>query len=283
MNKITSENDLTPVEKHSNLLFKRDDLFIPYEENGVNGGKLRQAIKLLENIDNKHIYTYSSLSAPSAPSIAAACKNLGLLCTVYYGGTNIKSALKNHMVRLTNYYEAYMDFSCKTGRQSALHHAVSQHSADDEFIVKYEDNVLNYQEAILLSNAYQVQNLPDNLSNLVITSGSGITAAGIIIGIEQYHKNVENIVLITTAPDRIDRINNIIKQYNIIRQFTIIDLYHSEGFNYDKRQPFTFDNIILHPQYEAKTLKAFLNSDLTKENSLFWIVGSEPTLDLTFN
>ena len=60
------------------------------------------------------------------------------------------------MVRLTNYYEAYMDFSCKTGRQSALHHAVSQHSADNEFIVKYEDNVFNYQEAILFSNAYQV-------------------------------------------------------------------------------------------------------------------------------
>ena len=41
MNRIISENDLTPVEKHNNLLFKRDDLFIPYEENGVNGGKLR--------------------------------------------------------------------------------------------------------------------------------------------------------------------------------------------------------------------------------------------------
>ena len=125
MERIISENDLTPIEKHNNLLFKRDDLFIPYEENGVNGGKLRQAIKLLQNIEDKHIYTYSSLSAPSAPSIAAACKNLGLICTIYYGGTNIKSALKNHMVRLTNYYEAYMDFSCKTGRQSALHHAVS--------------------------------------------------------------------------------------------------------------------------------------------------------------
>ena len=38
--------NLTPVEKHDNIYFKRDDLFCPYGD--VNGGKVRQTIKLFE-------------------------------------------------------------------------------------------------------------------------------------------------------------------------------------------------------------------------------------------
>ena len=45
----------------------------------------------------------------------------------------------------------------------------------------------------LRSVAEQVQNIPDDLDDLYITCGSGITASGVIVGIERYGKNVKNI------------------------------------------------------------------------------------------
>ena len=54
MSIIISPEELTPIENHKNILFKRDDLFRPYENNGVNGGKLRQCIFLLKENSNKN-------------------------------------------------------------------------------------------------------------------------------------------------------------------------------------------------------------------------------------
>jgi len=46
-------NDLTPVEKYDGLLYKRDDLFLPFGKYGTSGGKVRQALSLIgENVDN---------------------------------------------------------------------------------------------------------------------------------------------------------------------------------------------------------------------------------------
>lgn len=281
MNKIiTNVDELTPIENHQNILFKRDDLFIPYEINGVNGGKLRQCINLLKNNNYSHVYTYASLTAPSAPIVAAVCKNMNLSCTIYYGGTNFDSAMKKHMPRLVNYYNAELNFSCKTGRQSVLLHAIKQEIKEQDILIKYEYNVKNFPEAILYSNACQVKNIPNELNNLIITCGSGITAAGIIIGLKKYNKRVNNIILITTAPDRTKIIDDILNQHNCLINYKIIDLFHTSNFKYEKKENFIFDNIKLHPNYEAKTLKCFLESDFSKKNSLFWITGAYPELDI---
>jgi len=38
---------LTPVEQHGDMLFKRDDMFIPFKDMPLNGGKVRQALSLV--------------------------------------------------------------------------------------------------------------------------------------------------------------------------------------------------------------------------------------------
>ena len=40
-------NDLTPVEEYDGLLYKRDDLFLPFGKYGTSGGKVRQALSLI--------------------------------------------------------------------------------------------------------------------------------------------------------------------------------------------------------------------------------------------
>lgn len=280
---VTSPYDLTPIEQHKGILFKRDDLFTPYEINSVNGGKLRQCIFLLKEYGtNKHIYTYSNLDSPQSPITATVCKNLQLPCTIYYGGTNNNSAMKHHMVRLSKFYNAKINYDCKTGRHSVLNHTIQKILTSNDFLVEYGINLKNYKNSLLKSTTEQVKNIPNELNNLIITCGSGITASGILIGIKKYQKQIKNIILISTAPDRKQRINNILTQYNIQINFSIIDLYHMSNFNYEKKQPYTFDNIILHPNYQAKTFKVFLNSDINKEKSLFWIIGAYPELDIKY-
>ena len=40
--------ELTPVEEHQGIFFKRDDLYAPYGENFITGGKIRKCRDLIK-------------------------------------------------------------------------------------------------------------------------------------------------------------------------------------------------------------------------------------------
>ena len=42
-------NEITPVQFYDGLYWKRDDYFKPFGEYHVNGGKVRQAIRIFEH------------------------------------------------------------------------------------------------------------------------------------------------------------------------------------------------------------------------------------------
>lgn len=44
---MLGEREITPIEERGRMLFKRDDLFAPYGNGDVNGGKLRKRRELL--------------------------------------------------------------------------------------------------------------------------------------------------------------------------------------------------------------------------------------------
>ena len=45
--------DLTPVEIHNKIYYKRDDYYAPYGKENVNGGKTRQAICLFRELKDE--------------------------------------------------------------------------------------------------------------------------------------------------------------------------------------------------------------------------------------
>ena len=46
------DEGLTPVEEYNGIFFKRDDLYAPYGEDFVTGGKIRQCRDLIKtNLD----------------------------------------------------------------------------------------------------------------------------------------------------------------------------------------------------------------------------------------
>lgn len=174
-------------------------------------------------------------------------------------------------------YGARVEVIAKSGRHNVLKaKAEALAQATGMFVVQYGINLDEYGEVLLSAVAEQVQNIPDDLDDLYITCGSGITASGVIVGIERYGKRVRNIHLISTAFDRQQKVKTTLRQFGIERDFIYHDLFHTPGFVYEKQQKLRVGGVKLHPQYEAKTMKYLVEHKLNTKNALFWIVGAEP-------
>lgn len=273
---------LTPVQEIAGMFFKRDDLYAPFGAGGVNGGKLRQCMMLIDaaiqrNPDTKGVITYCSIHSPQAPITAAAARHYGLPCIVAYGGTNDYSIATEQMPRLAMSYGATIEVVSGTGRHNILKakaDAIAQ--ARGYFTVQYGINLDDYGDVLLGAVAEQTQNIPDDLDDLYITCGSGITASGVIIGLERYKKRVQHIHLISTAFDRRQKIRTTLAKYGVEKDFVYHDLFHTRGFAYEKRQLLRVGGLKLHPHYEAKTMKYIIYNGLNTRNALMWLVGSEP-------
>src|SRR3990167_11518181 len=56
--------EITPVEDHEGLWFKREDKFAPLGYGGINGSKLRQLIWMLERHEEKVILSAANPRSP---------------------------------------------------------------------------------------------------------------------------------------------------------------------------------------------------------------------------
>lgn len=271
---------LTPVQIVDGLHIKRDDLYAPFGAGEVNGGKLRQCMMLVESLHGAYdgLLSYCSIHSPQAPITAASARAHGLSCRILYGGAKAENISALPMPRLSMRYGAKISIAARSGRHAILH-ARAKEIAEKEnsFIVQYGINLTGHSEVLLGAVAAQVENIPDEIENLVMTCGSGITSSGVMIGLHRFNKRVKNVHLVATAPDRRAFIHDTLKQHGADRDFLYHDLFHTPGFSYEKPARAIWGGIRLHPHYEAKTMLWFRNSGLDPEKTLFWIVGAEPS------
>lgn len=200
-----NEYSLTPVQEVDGLHIKRDDLYAPFGPGEVNGGKLRQCVMLVNSVkkDYKSLLTYCSIHSPQAPITAAVARANGMPCRIVYGGTTRESVAALPMPRLAMKYGASIVLAARSGRHSILHARAKELAAqENSFIVQYGINIIGYGDTLLTAVAAQTENLPDDIENLVMTCGSGITATGVMIGLHRYGKRVKRMHLVATAPDR---------------------------------------------------------------------------------
>ena len=97
---------LTPVEEYSNILFKREDLYKPYD-NFIGGSKIRQCRDLVEkNLDyikeecNSTISTAASINSSVSPIVSRVAKEFKLKSIIGFGNTTIEKALKHKPMRM---------------------------------------------------------------------------------------------------------------------------------------------------------------------------------------
>lgn len=277
---ITSPYELTPVERHEGILIKREDLFQPFGVGTVNGGKLRQCWFLVESVKDGYFGVISccSLYSPQAPITSAVANHFGMKCVICYGGTKYSRLRRFRMPTISKRYGADIRIISKSGIHNILYRKAKGIAKDERlFVVDYGFNIVDHEELLLKAVSNQVENIPDRLDNLVITCGSGITTVGVFLGLARFRKQVDNIWLVCTAPDRSKLINGICKKHHISLNYRRIDLFHQKGFAYEKGLERYCDGIWLHPNYEAKAYDWLTrNIEARGKDTLLWCVGSKP-------
>ena len=233
--------ELTPVQNLDGLWVKREDLFMPFGAKSVNGGKLRQCFSLVDAIkgDFKGVLSFCSIHSPQAPITAAVARFFGLECTIFYGGTSKENLKDNEMAKIVKEFGGKIEIAAKTGRHNVLKAKALKYAKEHNyFVIEYGFNIVEYPDLILNAVSNQVENIPDELENLVITCGSGITTTGVLIGLKKFRKKVKNIHLVNTAPDRLKKIRSNLEKYGIDcdKEFNIFvhNLFEQKGFQYEK-------------------------------------------------
>lgn len=275
---------LTPVENHDGMYFKRDDLFKPFQDIPLSGGKVRQCLSLLalkydyikENCNNS-VVTGTGMTSPQGIIVTKCANYFEMKSCIFIGNTKPESIRKNTLMMNVLYQGGRLNYDSKQGFEVALN-ATIKRTQPEAYHIKFGINAQEAPEAIIGSTSNQVQNIPDELDYIIVPCGSCIMLSGILLGIKKYGKRVKNIVGIQIAGyDRTGTIQNLIKEdlpYNLLL---------SKDYPYSRKVKRVVDGILLDPLYEAKAydyMMKYMLNDINKKKVLFWIVGdSNPVRD----
>jgi len=273
--------DLTPIEKYRNILYKRDDLYIPFKDSYINGGKVRQLISIVlknkERILKYHnggIITGCGVMSPQSVIATRIANEFGIKTIVCTGG-NERTVDKYPALRNAKDMGANIRVVSKLGYSGPINKKIDEITKDNKYFKFKIGFLLDDEESLiysLYSTASQVKNLPDNINHLVIPVGSAFSFAGIYLGIKIFGKHIDNIYAVCVGRDRTKLINKILSNVGIYDP-SYVTINHFAEVPYHKklkfREPFEIDDI-----YESKAvdwMNKYLHSDGTK---LLWIVGN---------
>lgn len=272
-------DELTPVELHGGRWYKRDDLFMPFDDVPLSGGKVRQALLLLagakQRIVDEHdgwVLTTTGVHSPQGLIIARAARELGLRCVIFVGATTTSSALAKHpMLVAALRTGALLDTTAKLGYESALIARVKawQDAHDGRgYFVRFGINLDDDPQAIIDSTAAQCANLPADVSIVVVPTGAGITAGGVILGCAEHRPDALVVCVQISGYDRRPTIERIVDGLR---------------FNYHEIKGVPYARLVrvdvapgfgLDPIYEAKAYEWMLaQPGLDSERVCFWVVG----------
>lgn len=285
---------LTPIQEIDDPMFryvKRDDLFQPFDELPFSGGKIRQAMCLMnDNIDyiknecDNNVFSCTSVTSPQGAIISRICKEHDINCSIFVGGKAFPHTMARNNLMMTAYeYGATINYGARVAYEVSVHAYASQYAQANGmkyFDVEFGINLESSPQALVESTAYQVQNIPDNIATIIVPSGSCIILSGIILGCRMFNKNVRRIVCVQIAGfDRSKTIDRILSQYGITDTTGMYEIELSHDYKYArllKRYTIDDGNILLDPLYEAKAYDycaKYMNINPNEDN-LFWIVGN---------
>ena len=277
---IKKANELTPIEEYDGVLYKRDDLFKPFPGEELNGGKVRQAINLIfHNLDlirkeyHNKVATTSQKDSPQGMIISRVAKAYNLGCFVGYGNISPKTLSENTFIKHIRENNGIVESIINQGFDNAINSRLKKlqeaGTGNNFFIIKFGIDV-EKNPIVVDCIADQVQNIPDNLDNLVIPTGSGITAGSILRGIQKYGKKIKKVYVVHISGE--DR-NKKIKE---IAGYVPYIYVQGTGYKYPQKVKAKItDDFELDYIYEAKAYDWMnKNIDTRKEKTLFWCVGN---------
>ena len=277
---IRKAAELTPVEEYKNVFYKRDDLFRPFQDEMLNGGKVRQAINLIyHNLGmiradyHDTVATTCQKSSPQGLIISRVARAYNLDCFVAYGNISPETLEENKLIKQIRRNNGIVESIINQGFDNAITSRLKKLQADGAgnnfYIIKFGIDV-ELNPILIDCIGDQVRNIPDNLDNLVIPTGSGVTAGSILHGIKKYGKQIKHIYVVhICGKDRTKKIASI--ENDVPYEYISDTTYpYSKKLKMKVTEDFVLDEI-----YEAKAYDWMMdNLDLRREKTLFWCVGN---------
>lgn len=191
---------LDPIEEIDGYLVKRGDSFRlgPHV-----GSKVRQCLHVvggqLDKISNQHnngICTGAGLPSPQTAIVAGVAKHFGLRCAVttpwFLDGLRDVNRINASLAQR----EGAAVYGVGNPNPNGYLRDVNELVAETGFMpVRFGMCGDRAMEPI----AKQVENVPDSVRQIVVISGSGLTAIGILRGLAQHGKPVERVYVCTLS------------------------------------------------------------------------------------
>lgn len=286
--------ELTPVELHNGVYYKRDDLFAPYSDTPINGGKVRQCIALVEN-NLEHIRkncdstiaTATSIESPQGIIISRVAKEYGLKSIIAIGGgTDAQKLIDKHRLVRASYDQGSEILAVnKLGYNSVLYSKLKELNQTRKFFIAlFGINVDSNFEAILGTTMHQFENIPQDIHTIIVPVGSALMFSAILLAAKQHNFKGKIIGIQIAGVDRKKTIDDIIsKKYFMQRIPYTFVLDKTYKYHTYVKQNILGTDIPLDPIYEAKAHEYALKNNLLTTGSLFWVVGNSMPIRERYN
>tara|TARA_Y100000034_G_scaffold64850_1_gene78491 strand:- start:193 stop:1092 length:900 start_codon:yes stop_codon:yes gene_type:complete len=282
-------DELTPVEKHRDMWFKRDDYFKPFVDFEVCGGKVRQCMSLIlenrkyiETECESTVATASSVHSPQAVIVARVAKEYGYKSIVGIGNTTVPKAISKHRtIQLASLLGAEIVVLSETqGFNNVLYSNLQKLKEERPFFeIHFGFQARTQKASIVGSIAEQVRNIPDEVTTLVVPMGSGITFCGILSGVIKFglfdRKDFRLVGIQPFGYDKRKLISESVDEYSPLYghryDFYVGNYSYHTKFEYNVSPDFELDNI-----YESKAFHMMFRDNIVtdKERVCYWVIGN---------
>ena len=257
---MTGPAQLTPVQVHGGVLVKRDDL---YSVNGSRGGKVRTCMALAaaaRAAGAPGLVTAGSRQSPQVNIVATVAAHHGLACRVHCPAgpvTPEMRAAQDAGAVLVQHRPGYNTVIVARARADAR----ARGWAEVPFGMEHGEAVRQTaaQVAALVPHAAAIR-------RLVVPIGSGMSAAGIIAGLDRHRLDVP-VVGVVVGADPSRRLDRYAPGWRARMRLV------PAGLDYHAHAPATMlgSSLLLDAVYEAKCLRVLAPGDL------LWVVGRRAT------
>ena len=267
---------ITPIQEYNNIYYKRDDLYAPYGEDFITGGKIRQCKDLIRTnfkyIKEKcggTIATANSIQSSISPIVSKVAEEFGLKSIIGFGNTTVEKALRHKSICICKELGSELVvLSESQGFNNVLYSNLNKLNEEREFFkVLWGEAAQRYPSSIIDRIAEQVENI--ECDTLYTTVGSGITFTGILEGVNRFNKKFKVVALQPFGYDRRKEIHSYLSQMSFEYDYEYLMGNYSYHKLIEKNVGFELDMI-----YESKSWEMMKDIINESEKSCFWVSGN---------
>jgi hypothetical protein len=260
--------DITPVYKWSNCWVKRDDLF---SLGGVCGGKVRQLLNLVWkgkiNLKYPGLITACGLPSPQSVITSAVAKYFGMksaVVTYQYSKDTVDINRLN--ISIAQRFGAQL-YGHSNPRPPALYGWRNKLAQElGYYVVDFGMSGKDVLDVI----ADQCANIPNWVRRIVIISGSGLSALGVMLGCGRFADSVEEIVVVGLSDkfwkNKVLWYDPLTSQTKFKGELKFVHSPIAYTVLFDKYDKLDYT-------YESKAYQYMIDNKLDGDFTLFWVVG----------